>query len=146
MHRSSRETDSKETGGEDKLAESTDKMMSVITRWSEEVWHQGKLELVPQLVGPVYVRHEPGRSHSVTPQEYEEEIAAIRERLPDLRFTEHDRVVSGDKYWLRWSYEGTDSESGRVVKRAGIQIYRFENGKIVETWFVMNQPGSSWEE
>ena len=125
-------------------AQSAEEMTSVITRWTEEVWHQGKLDVVPELLGPTYVRHEPGGTQRLTPQQYARKIGAIRKRLPDFCFTEHDQVVFGDRYWMRWTYEGTDVESGEVVKRAGIQIYRFDQGKIVETWLVMSRPGSDW--
>lgn len=141
MPRSNEVTDRDGLG---KPPQSAEEMVAVIARWTDEVWHQGKLDVVPELLGPTYVRHEPVGTQRLTPKQYARKIAAIRKRLPDFCFTEHDQVVFGDRYWMRWTYQGTDAESGKVVKRAGIQIYRFDQGKIVETWLVMSRPGSDW--
>ncbi len=64
--------------------------LEVINKWIDDVWMQGKLELVPELVGPTYVRHRSGRTSSVTPEEYAKVIAARREQTPDLKFIVHD--------------------------------------------------------
>jgi hypothetical protein len=115
-------------------------------RWSNDVWKQGKLELVPELVGPSYVRHGPEGTRTVTPEEYAKEIAAMRERIPDIAFTRHDQCVNGNMIWTRWSSTGTDSTTGEAGKAAGIQIYRLEDGKLVETWIAMHPLGSTWPE
>jgi predicted ester cyclase len=69
-------------------------------------------------------------------------MAGYREAFPDLHFTIEDIFAAGDKVVMRWSATGTfeneimgiqpTHESGEPV--GGINIDRFENGKIVETW------------
>jgi len=116
----------------------------LLRRWIESVWNGGKLELVPSLVNTSYVRHEAVGTRAVTPEQYALEISATRKRFPDLRFTQRDRIVQGDRVWVRWSFRGTDATTGRVIVRGGLQIYRIENGKLAETWVASLPDGADW--
>jgi hypothetical protein len=126
----------------------TEEIIKVMDQWNNEVWQQGKLELVPELLGPTYVRHELEGTRTWTPEEYAKHIAATRERFlgADLAFAGHDHCVSGNMFWTRWSATGTDPTSGQSGSMTGIQIYRIENGRIVETWIATRPLGSSWPE
>ena len=108
--------------------------------WGAEVWGEGRLELVPDLVGPEYVRHNAEGTRVVTPESYAKEIAAARGR--NVRFEMDAASIDGDLLWTRWtsSGNGPDGES-RTAK--GLQLYRFEEGKLVETWNLV-APGG-WE-
>jgi hypothetical protein len=46
---------------------------------------------------------------------------------------------------VRWTSRHTDPETGVVITRACIQVYRVERGKFAETWVAMQNPGA-WEE
>jgi len=35
-------------------------------------------------------------------------------------------------------------ETGEIVTRAGLQVYRIEAGKLAETWRMLMQPDSAW--
>jgi hypothetical protein len=37
-----------------------------------------------------------------------------------------------------------DPKTGEKQSRAGMQSYRIEDGKLVETWITMRQLGTSW--
>ncbi len=39
---------------------------------------------------------------------------------------------------------GTDQKTGKPVSRAGMQSYRTEGGKLVETWIALQPLGSTW--
>ena len=117
------------------FTDATEEVRAIFDRW-EEIWHHGKLELVSETVGPSYVRHEPQGTRTVTPEEYREVIAAVRKRLPDVRFTMHDQAAQGDRAWVRWTMNGTDAETGKPFTRAGLQVYRIANGRLVETWLA----------
>ena len=115
------------------LTDATEEVRAIFDRW-EEVWHHGKLELVSETVGPTYVRHGAQGTRTVTAEEYREEIAATRKKMPDIRFTMHDGATQGDKVWFRWTLNATNAETGKPVTQAGLQVYRVANGKLVETW------------
>lgn len=68
-------------------------------------------------------------------------FAAGRPAFPDLRFTVEDMIVEGDKVACRIVLRGTHRgpfqgvpASGARVSFTGIDILRFEGGKMAERW------------
>ena len=108
--------------------------------WGEEVWGKGRLELVPELVGSEYVRHNAEGTRVVTPESYAKEILAARAR--GAQFETKAAVLDGDLMWTQWNVSGTTSE-GETRQAKGLQVYRFDDGKLVETW-NLSAPGS-WD-
>ena len=88
--------------------------------------------------------------HAATPGEAADtlglgELAGVLRRtrgvFPDLHVTVEDTVAQGDRVALRWTARGThDAEwagipaTGRRVTYGGIDLYRFEDGRIREWW------------
>ncbi len=101
--------------------------------WVEEVWGKGRLELVPELVGPQYVRHQMGETTVVTPDEY---AKYIEKRLgANAEFVGHASAFTGDLVWSRFSTRVTAPDGTEKLSR-GLQVYRLEDGKLVETWWL----------
>jgi hypothetical protein len=116
----------------------------LIERWIDDVWHDGRVALVPEIVGPTYVRHELTGTRSVTPEAYAAEIASVRRALPGVRFLVHDCDAVGDRVWLRWTMIGTSAQTGKAVERVGMQVYRLDGGRLVETWVLMPATNMAW--
>jgi predicted ester cyclase len=119
---------------------------AILARWLDDVWLQGRMDVVPELVGPTYVRHEGSETRTVTPAQYVEEITAIRQRMPDVRFMLHDCAAIGDRIWSRWTMVGTSAQTGQRVRRMATQIYRIASGRLVETWMLMLPADAAWPE
>ncbi len=117
---------------------------AVMRLWIEGVWHQGRLELVPELVAPRYVRHEEAGTYAVTPAEYAERIRDLRRRFPDLRYEVHDSATVGDRFWIRYTFRGGPEATGPWPKRPGLQLYRLEDGRLAETWMLLRPEGTEW--
>lgn len=103
--------------------------------WIEEVWENGRLELIPNLVAPQYVRHELRETRVVTPENYAREIEANKMQR-ELSFEQHAMVLDGDLLWVRWSGIARSPEGVSQGMVRGIEIHRFEGGKLIETWNV----------
>ncbi len=56
----------------------------------------------------------------------------------------YDHSFKGDRAWFRFAFHWTDPASGEARSRAGMQAYRIEDGRLVETWLSMQPLGSSW--
>jgi hypothetical protein len=108
--------------------------------WGEEVWGKGRLELVPDLVAPEYIRHGADGTRVVTPESYTKEIEAGRAR--GWAFTNNAVSIDGDLIWTRWSFSG-EGPDGETMNGKGLQIYRLEDGKLAETWNLV-APGEHW--
>ena len=113
------------------------------TRFFDEVWNAGKLDLVAELFAPEYVGHPSGPEETIRgPEGVKAYVGGLRAGVPDLTLTIDDQIVDGDKIATRWTAHGThDGElmgigpTGRTATVTGITIQRIGNaGKIVEGW------------
>jgi hypothetical protein len=112
-------------------------------RW-ERVWHEGQFDLVPSCVAERYIRHDESGDRTITRDAYAAEIAKIRQERPDIRVVVYDHSFEGNRAWFRFAFKWTDQKTGKPQSRAGMQSYRTEGGKLVETWLSMQPLGSAW--
>jgi hypothetical protein len=112
-------------------------------RW-ERVWHEGRYDLVAECLMTDYFRHDELGTRRVTPEEYAAEIAAARRERPNTRFVVYNYDISGDRAWFRFTLMWTDINTGETRTRAGMQLYRIEEGKLAEAWLTLLKPGSAW--
>lgn len=112
-------------------------------RFFDEVWSDGKLDLVDELFAPEYVGHPSGPEETVEgPEGVKEYVGRLREGVSDLAVTVEDQIAEGDKVATRWTAHGThDGEligidpTGRTATVSGITIQRIgSGGQIVEGW------------
>jgi predicted SnoaL-like aldol condensation-catalyzing enzyme len=118
-------------------------MIALFDRW-ERVWHEGQFDLVPSCVGDRYIRHDESGDRTVTRDAYAAEIAKVQQERPGIRVVVYDHSFEGDRAWFRFAFKWTDPKTGEARSRAGMQSYRTEGGKLVETWLSMQPLGSTW--
>lgn len=114
----------------------------LITRYFDEVWNQGKLEVLNELIAPNYINHSPGAPNPKPgPEGLKPIVEALRKGMPDVHYTIQDMVVTSDKVAVRLEMTGTHTgnffglaPTGKQVTVSQFQIERIENGKIVEHW------------
>jgi steroid delta-isomerase-like uncharacterized protein len=120
---------------------SVEENKALVRHFMEEAFGQGKPELVDDLLDPDFVRYDPyieaGEVRGV--ETVKENIVWFRNVFPDLTCTIEDQVAEGYKVVSRWTLRGTHQgeffgvpATGERVEMGGIQIDRFEGGKIVE--------------
>jgi hypothetical protein len=114
-------------------------------RW-ERVWHEGQYDLAPGCVGPTYIRHDEAGDRTVTREAYLAEIAKTREERQGIRVVVYDHSFEGDRAWFRFAFKWTDTKTGELRSRAGMQSYRIEGGKLAETWLALQPLGSAWRD
>ena len=112
-------------------------------KW-ESVWHDGRLDLVVECVGPQYARHDEQGDRVVSREAYAAELVNVRAARPDIRVLVYEHEFSGERAWFRFAFKWTDTETGKACSRAGMQLYRIENGKLAETWVSLMPLGSDW--
>jgi hypothetical protein len=112
-------------------------------RW-EQVWHEGRYDLIPGCVGPEYIRHDQKGDRTVTRAAYAAEIEEVHKNRPGIRVVVYDHSFQGDRAWFRFAFKWTDQKTGEAHSQAGFQSYRVEAGKLVETWLSMQPLGSAW--
>lgn len=118
----------------------------VIIRLTEDIWNGGQLERVADFVSDRCIRHDPGKpARRITVAENIERISSFRKQVPDLHFTNDDLVAEGDRVVARFSMTGTDPEKREPFAFSGIEIFRVQAGRIVETWASETAPGP-WQD
>jgi len=120
---------------------SVEENKALIRRLIEEVWNNGNLALVDELLVTDYVFHDPTGMDLHGLDEYKQRVSSIRNAFPDLHFTIDDVIAEGDKVVHRWSLSATHKREFRGIKPTGkkvtiwaIGIERIADGKFVETW------------
>jgi steroid delta-isomerase-like uncharacterized protein len=121
---------------------SVDDNKALVRRFYEEVWDRGNTEVAFEVFADDYVRHDLRATDAPSGPEGQKKIAdAFRAAFPDLRVVV-DVIVGEDDYVVgRWTATGTHSGQWGAIepteRRAtfsAVNIYRFENGKVVEIW------------
>ncbi len=120
---------------------------SLVRRFYQEVENQGKLDLIEELFDPnfqdVYNLVLP---FQVRGHEGVRQLVTFLQGLrapggPGLTITIEDLIAEGDKVVARLSSGQTvDSPGGRVTSQF-IEIFRVENGKLVERWVFIDRGG-----
>ena len=68
--------------------------------------------------------------------------------FPDIKISIDDEIAEGDKVVFNWTSRGTHQgelygipATGKQVTNTGMTIYRLENAKIAELWFIGDNLG-----
>ena len=109
-------------------------------RWFEEVWNQGRSEVIDELMSPDAVIHE-GDEAVAGRDNFHHFYNNMRATLSDMSFQIKDVLTQDDRVCVRWvcSAKHTGSglgtpPTGKTVSTFGISIIRVSDGHIVEGW------------
>jgi steroid delta-isomerase-like uncharacterized protein len=115
-------------------------------RWTEELWGRGDLAVADEIIAADYLRHDPGDPF---PARGPEDVKRIVTMLPDFKIEIEAMVAEGDMVVSRYTAMATDTvgymgmpPTGKVIRTPGIQIFRFTNGRIVESWAARDDLGT----
>lgn len=117
--------------------------VALMHRWFEEVWNQGKIETVNELLAEDAIgvgQAEPGvKIHG--PADFILFVHRIRGAFPDIKVTVEHAFGAGDMVIVRWSATMTHKgdhlgiiASGKPVRITGMSMVRIREGKIAEGW------------
>jgi len=120
----------------------SDDLKAIPRRLIEEVYNQGKLDVVYEVIAAEYVGHDPSLPEDIAGAAAERELAAAyRVAFPDLSITIEDQVAEGDKVVTRLRARGRHEgklggipPSGNEMDVTAVAIHRIADGKIVEHW------------
>ncbi|AHG02021.1 hypothetical protein HALLA_01595 (plasmid) [Halostagnicola larsenii XH-48] len=121
----------------------------VIERLYEDVWNGKNPNTAEELVHDAYVIHDRELADKLQgPELYNALASSTRELFSDLTFTIEDVVAADDEVALRWTMVGTHDgplfgvePTGEQVELTAIEINRFEDGQLIETWTQSDQLG-----
>jgi steroid delta-isomerase-like uncharacterized protein len=114
----------------------------LVRRLVEEVFNQGRHDLVDEFYAPDLVAHDPA---------YPAELLGVgglkqllhmyRIAFPDQRYTIDDIFSDGDRVAFRWNVTGTDrgglmgrAPTGKRVSATGISILQIVDNRVQKVW------------
>ena len=117
-----------------------DALFEPVRRLFEEVWNQGRLELLDAIATEELVLHA-GRNAVSGRGTLRNIIGDFLTGFPDVKHRVDDLVIEGDRVVTRWrgvghhrgSYDGI-APTGRETDYTGITIFRIAEGRIAEAW------------
>lgn len=121
---------------------------AVFRRYVEEIGNEGNLDLVDEIFSD-YASHQPdGSVLERSPEDVKRFMGEFRSAFPDFHTTIEDQIAEDDKVVTRWTMRGTHegefrgiAPTGKQISVTGIGIFRFSDGKVVESWDNFDQLG-----
>ena len=112
-----------------------------------EVFGAGNFAVADEILAPDCVSHAADAPPMAGTDGIKLQAALLRASIPDLASTLQDQVAEGDRVVSRWLGTGTHTGplrlptgtiegTGRKIAFEEIRIDRFQNGRIVESWFI----------
>lgn len=121
---------------------SVEQHKAVIRRWIEEAWNAGHAEIADELYSPGYrargsVAESDRELRGV--EGVKQMVRRTRGAFPDIQFTIEHLIAEEDKvvgvFTVRGTHQGYLDEippTGRKVTFTAVDVWRFEQGRIVE--------------
>ncbi|MGI9157581.1 MAG: ester cyclase [Marmoricola sp.] len=113
-----------------------------------EAVNTGRLEALDDLVAADSVDHDPAPGQGAGPQGYRDMFTELRTAFPDLHVEVEHLTATDDDVAFAYTITGTNDgpfqgndPTGKKISVRGMQIGRFEGGKLVERWGSSDQLG-----
>ena len=107
--------------------------LQLVSRWFEEVWNQGKREVIRELFPKDSVLHE-GSVEVKGPEEFEKFYDEMHAQFSDFHFKTELSFAKDDLVCIRWKVDFKEKASGHPILITGTSIVRQKNGKFLEAW------------
>lgn len=129
----------------------TQQKKATVQRYVKEIWNEGRLDLIDQLMAPDYQNCDPATPGRVLrgPAAFKAFVIGMREAIPDMTMEIQEQYVDGDTVISRWLAGGTQRgplngipATGRKSQGIeGITITRFSGDRIVRDEVVWDLAG-----
>jgi steroid delta-isomerase-like uncharacterized protein len=127
---------------------STETNKAIVRRLLEESTGPGADRVIDELVASNFRTHEGEEAKEVGIEGFKQLAASFRTAFADGKFVIEDMVAEGDKVVTWAHFIGTHTgplegmpPTGQRVKVKDVDLFRLENGKVVETWTHFDQLG-----
>ena len=110
--------------------------------------NNGQLDDLDQVFARNVVDHDPAPDQGPGPEGFKQFFSTLRSAFPDLHITPEHVDSTEDDIALAYTITGTHqgdflgiAPTGKHISARGMQIARFEDGKIVERWGSSDELG-----
>ena len=114
---------------------------ALVAEFIDAVFTRGELEAVDRYLAPGFVNHDPFPGFAPDREGLRQTAQVFRQAFPDWHAGQEAHIAEGDLVAERFTARGTHqgeimgvAPTGREVTLAGINIFRVQDGKVVERW------------
>ncbi|MFD1585578.1 ester cyclase [Halorientalis brevis] len=124
-------------------------LRAVVRRDVVDVWGEGDVDVLDEIVAPDIVIHEPSAQDDVEGRDsYRELVETYRTAFPDYDTTVETVTTDEDTAMVRYTARGTNdgefmgmAPTGRSVVATGMEQFRVADGVIAEKWSLFDTLG-----
>lgn len=117
-------------------------LKELVRRDTEEVWTDGDLEVIDEIFAEDFVLHDPTKPGETQGRDdYRGYVETYHEAFGDLEYEVETVIAEDDTAALRYEATGTHdgtfmglAPTGKTVSVSGMEMYRIDDGVIVEMW------------
>lgn len=120
---------------------SLDRNKAIYQHYIQQVFNQGQVDLLDELLSPSYLYHEAPPGTLPGAEGIKQVVSMFRAAFPDLEITIDDQVAEGDLVCTRATTRGTHQgeifgipATGKAVTMNGLTLVRIVEGRIAESW------------
>lgn len=123
--------------------------VSLAGRLCDEVFSQGRLDVLPEVAAEDYVNH--NRMPDISPGRagLEQVVRMVREGFPDFRYTVQRVLAAGDEVVLHVTAQGTHEgllfhripPTGKQATWSEMHWFRVQDGRLAEHWGCRDDAG-----
>lgn len=117
---------------------------TLLHRWFEEVWNQGREEVIDELF-PDGIAHGLGNEKIRGSNAYKPFFRAFKNAFPDLKVTVEDWILDGDKLAIHCNVKANHTGEGIGISPTNLPVdfnfmgfLRIQDGKIAEAWNILD--------
>jgi len=111
---------------------------ALLRRWYDEMWAHCAFELIPEIAGPDYTRHDVMGTRTVTAEEYRDQLL---ESAKDWQVSDFGYFLMAEGEYV--TAIGTWKING-AMQWDWVQTFRIEKNRIVETWLPAMATDGKW--
>jgi len=121
---------------------------SIVHRILDEVFNQGNLAIVDELIAPDGISHHLSWGTPANRMGLKQLIAMFRTAFPDLSCKIEDEITQDNKVAAHWKMRGTHTgpflgnpPTNKPIVVQGLIYVCMENEQIIESWIMIDQMG-----
>ncbi len=103
-------------------------------RWFQEVWNEGREDLIDDLMTQQSIVHGIAEGQSKGPEGFKSFYRNFKNQFRDIRVDIQEALSQDNLECALTHVTATHNETGTKVSFSGLCMVRYEGGKIAEAW------------
>ena len=118
---------------------------TVVERYNYELWNDQNYSVAEEIIGPEIVRNTPGGRSVLTHEQAVQRVRDMWATVKDVHFTLLRIVADEELCSIVYQAEMVNHD-GTADAIAAIEVFRVDQGRIVEVWNPCNYDHDRWPE